>query len=104
MPYYEKISFGGIPSGSRMARAFSYYVVLSSAEARALFVLRDFAEPEFTPRSPDSYGCWPVTNGTASRAICPRQYRHHRHGGPVHDSSPQPDGRGRPSAYLANLR
>jgi hypothetical protein len=40
-----------IPSGSRMARAFSYYVVLSSAEARALFVLRDFAEPEGVSRS-----------------------------------------------------
>src|SRR5262249_10342997 len=30
MPYYEKISFGGEPSASRMACAFLYYVVLFS--------------------------------------------------------------------------
>src|SRR5262249_44022047 len=45
MPYYEKISFGGIPSASRMACAFLYYVVLFSRlggrPVRALFVLRD---------------------------------------------------------------
>src|SRR5262249_45653148 len=42
-PYYEKISFGGIPSASRMARVFCITSFCTSSEARPLFVLRDFA-------------------------------------------------------------
>src|SRR5262245_13831063 len=56
-PYYEKNSFGEILSApSRAPRAavrfFLYYVILFSAEARALFVLRDLPEPKGCPGCP----------------------------------------------------